>query len=96
MWPDLCVDQGVVEKDEPVDRKPPGVLQRQSLVAALTDEPTVRLPQGILTTHRHNIQGHATSHDHHLPALRTEYKAQVIKECRQQFTVILPGKLFQK
>lgn len=47
---DLCVDQGVVEKDEPVDGEPPGVLQGQSLVAALTDEPAVRLPQRVLTT----------------------------------------------
>lgn len=50
----LCVDQRVVEQDEPVDGEATGVLQRQRLVAALADEPAVRLPQRVLTRQRHH------------------------------------------
>lgn len=46
----LCVHQGVVEEDEPVDGEPTSVQQAQRLVAALVDQPAVRLPQRVLTT----------------------------------------------
>lgn len=48
---DLCMDQCVVEQDEPVDREPPRILQGKSFVAAFADQTTVWFPQGILTTH---------------------------------------------
>lgn len=48
----LCVDQSIIEEDEPVDGEPASVLQCQSLVAALADEPAVRFPQRVLSTHK--------------------------------------------
>lgn len=88
---DLCVDQGVVEKDEPVDGEPPGVLQGQSFVAALADQPAVRLPQRVLTTHNDTIQRYVTSCD----TARTQFYSDSNGQ-QVYFTVILPGKLFQK
>lgn len=60
---DLCVNQRVVEKDEPVDGEPPGVLQGQSFVAALANQPAVRLPQRVLAMHNDTIQLCATPCD---------------------------------
>lgn len=57
------MDQRVVEQDEPVDGEPPGVLQGQSFVAALADQPAVRLPQRVLTTHNDTIQLRVTTCD---------------------------------
>lgn len=62
-WSYLSVDQRVVEQDEPVDGEPAGVLQGQSFVAALADQPAVRLPERVLETQRHRV----TSHDHTRP-----------------------------
>lgn len=59
---DLCVDQCVVEQDEPVDGEPPSVLQGQSFVATLTDQTAVRLPQGVLTTNGGTIQSYSMCH----------------------------------
>lgn len=52
----LCMDHDVVEKYEPVDGEPPSVLQSQSFVAALADQPAVGLPQRVLATHDETIQ----------------------------------------
>lgn len=43
--------QGVIEEDEPVDGESAGILQAQSFVAALADEPAVRRLQRVLPTH---------------------------------------------
>lgn len=40
---DLCMDKSIIKKDEPVDREPSSVLQRQSFVATLADEAAVSL-----------------------------------------------------
>lgn len=52
----LCVNQSVVEDDEPVDGEPSGVLQRQRFVAALADQPASGLPQRVLTAHDDTVQ----------------------------------------
>lgn len=57
------MDQSVVEQDEPVDGEPPRVLQGQSFVAALADQPAVRLPQGVLTAQR-QVWVYTCSHQH--------------------------------
>lgn len=78
----LCVHQGVIEQDEPVDGKSAGILQGQSFVAALADEPAMRRLQRVLPTHDNN---------HHL-----RVRGRGWTSCTGNFTVILPGKLFQK
>lgn len=48
--------QGIIEQDEPVDGESAGVLQGQSFVAALADEPAVRRLQRVLATRDNNRQ----------------------------------------
>lgn len=50
----LSVDQGVVEEDEPVHRKPARMLQGEGPVAALTQQSALWLPQGILQANHQN------------------------------------------
>lgn len=80
----LRVDQRVVEKDEPVDGEPAGVLQSQGLVAALADQPALGLPQRVLA--KHSDTGQLTPTRHLEDSTRGP----------RELTVILPGKLFQK
>lgn len=42
------MNQGIVEKDEPVDRKTACVLKSQSLITALTDQPPRRFTKRVL------------------------------------------------
>ena len=44
----LCMNQSVVEQDEPVNREPPGVLEGQALVATLIHQPALGITEDIL------------------------------------------------
>lgn len=59
----LCVDQNIVEQDEPVDGEPASILQGQTFVAALADQPPVRLPQRVLTTNKDANRHYGASHN---------------------------------
>lgn len=41
---DLCMNKGIIEEDEPVDREPPCILEGQALIATLTYQSPRRLP----------------------------------------------------
>jgi hypothetical protein len=42
------MNQDIVKENEPIHRKPAGMLQRKGSVTTLTQQPTLWLPQGIL------------------------------------------------
>lgn len=50
------MDQGIIEENEPIHRKPAGMLQGEGSVTALTQQPALWLPQGVLQVSRHKLQ----------------------------------------